>query len=337
MATLGKPGPIGLDVGAHSIKAAQIRPGRGRNVLWAAASLRIPPGSKEARGGSSLAGLMSRVLKSDRFMGRNVVVAASHEDCTVRIIRLPKMDEKELGRAVHFEIQKHLYFADFVTDHKVIRELENADGTELEILVVAARKPAVHSILNSVDSARLRSLAVDVEALASARAVAEDEEGSYCIADVGHTHTNISVFEGPVLAVHRSISIAGSQLAERIAAAGGGDLTEPGQLTPEVRAGIEEATGDLVAEMALEINRSLDYYRDTRGEVEITYLIGGGSSLPGVGASLASLVGAEVRTFEADDSLESLLVDRKHFSRRIPRALIPRFAVAIGLAARGSE
>lgn len=341
MAVGGRLSKIGLDFGSHALRAVQLQQSSRRKSVHAMATLTTNTAFSERPSTVSVkerAQAIRRLLSMDRFQGRQVIVAASHVDCVVRIVHLPKMTSAEMDQAVHFEMKKHAYFSgeDYVTDYKVLRPVETPHGPQVETVAVAARKAPINSMLDAIEAARLRSSVVDMEGLAAARALNRDESDAFCITDIGHTHTNISVFDGPDLLVHRSIGVGGYHILNRITSVVGGinSFEELAGMARTQTDATAEAVSDAAAEITLEISRSLDYFRNSRRPVDTLYVTGGGSMLPRVVELISDQVEAEVKV---GDPLASIDVDSSRFSAEIITAMTPRIAVAVGLAERGLE
>lgn len=341
MAAGGRVGKIGLDFGSHTLRAVQLRESTKTKSLFAMATLTARTVFTERPSTESVkerAQAIRRLFSMDRFSGKQVIVAVSHEDCVVRMVNLPKMTSQEMREAVHFEMKKHAFFSgdDYVTDFKVIRPVETPHGPQLEVAAVAARKEPIVSMLDAIEAARLKSVAVDVEGIAASRALNRGRSEAFCITDIGHTHTNISVFDGEDLIVHRSIGVAGYHILNRITAVVGGisSFEDLGGLVRTQSEAVDEAVGEAVDEITLEIGRSLDYFRNSRKPVDILYVTGGGSMLPRVVEFISDRVEGEVKV---GDPFASIEVDPSQHSSEVISVLRPRLAVAVGLAERGLE
>ncbi|MEW6082258.1 MAG: type IV pilus assembly protein PilM [Bacillota bacterium] len=332
-----KSGPIGLDLGAHTFKAVQLMEAGGNISLGAVATVRAPIFGEGPLKINEMSRAISRLLQLGSFSKKEVMVAASNEDCVVRILYLPKIPSSEIEQAVHWEMEKFVPFGanDYVTQHRVIKEVE-ADGTKLETLVVAARKSPIVTVLDSLSQSRLTSLGVDMEALAAGRVIAGASDEAFCLLDIGHSHTAISLFEGPYLRIHRSINMAGFHLMDRIDRALGTGTAEFQQVMSEAmhrKEVVAEAIEPILSEICVEINRSLNYFRSQlRRDIDGVYLTGGGAAIVGVQDFIEMNVVGDI---QRANPLSEIRVDEANIANEALDVLAPRLAVAVGLAMRG--
>jgi type IV pilus assembly protein PilM len=109
----------------------------------------------------------------------------------------------------------------------------------------------------------------------------------------------------------------------------------PGGIEPRPIEPIIATVSDI---LALEVRKTMDFYRATAEEGEQTIqkilLAGGGSKLPGLANYLAKRFEIEVEVF---DPFKQIEVDEKKFDPEYMREIVPEMAVAVGLALRGVE
>ena len=90
--------------------------------------------------------------------------------------------------------------------------------------------------------------------------------------------------------------------------------------------------------LALEIQKTMDFYRATaeegEGTVQKIYISGGGSKLPGLTEYLAKRFEVTVEVF---NPFRQIKVDVRRFDPDYMREVVPEMAVAVGLALRGVE
>src|SRR3989454_12851576 len=152
----------------------------------------------------------------------------------------------------------------------------------MEVLLVATKKDKVNDYANAVREAGLTPKVVDVDAFAI--------ENMYCanynvspaeliaIVNIGASVMNINILKGGVSAFTRDITIGGNRYSERIQQDLGLDLEEAeaakkGHL-PEANANaLQQAVAAVNEEVATEIGRSFDYFRNTSPDEDIAHIV----------------------------------------------------------------
>lgn len=346
-------GCIGLDVGSFGCRAVQLAwTGTGVELVQVASLERPRRGDGKIKP-AELAPLIGGFLRQNRFHGKEVATAVSHEDSVIRVVSMPPMSEEELGPAVRYEAERYIPFApgDCVTDYAVLGETEAGGAPQLEVLLVAARRSSVEALLEAVRKAGFRSVGVDAEALAAGRALLRNGgdgngegagDGSAgnsplrVLCDIGHTCTNISVFRGRSLRIHRSVTVAGATMLDRAARTVGLERASPQALfagsAGQSRTTVAPALTPVWEELVTELNRSIDFCRSQEGEQPDRVLLTGGAlRVPGLVAHLRERVAIPV---EVANPVEGMMAGRS-VRMGFLTEVVPELAVAVGLALRG--
>ncbi len=352
---------IGLDIGTSAIKVAQVtRIGNGIFRLDRLGVTPVPIGAIE--GGtvnsvSMVARHIVKLLRQYRIGVRQVMAAVAGEAVIVRMLKFPAMPRKELAGALGWESEKHLPYPvnEAIIDFDVI-DTDPATG-EQEVLLVAAHRSLIESHVAVLKEAKLQALAIDVQPFALARTIggnlAAGQGGAapinIAVIDVGAGTTDLTIFEGEIQRFTRIIPIAGHYFTHAIAAQLGvsdqeaealkiarGQVPLPDKPTvnPEDER-LCSAIGAVMRELAMEIRRSLDFYR-LQYHSEITRLVatGGGTALRNMSDSLESELSIRV---EIADPFTMVQPSRRVSSSKLLNRVGSLFCVAIGLALRGVQ
>ena len=167
--------PIGIDIGARSIKLVQFTGDRSRLVEAARVELApLAEGAKPEEQAQRAAEGLRRGLKDREFHGRDAVLSLCDRQLFLQSLRVPKQSGRELDRLVAQEAAGRLPFA---IDQAEIRFLEAADvrqgdQTLREVIVFAVQRTILQQALGVVEQARLKPVAVDVEPAALVRSYA---------------------------------------------------------------------------------------------------------------------------------------------------------------------
>ncbi len=293
---------VGLDIGATAVRAAELQ-GGDTPVVVRAAQVPLPEGAVEAgeiRQPEIVSEALRELWQRGGFKSRQVYMGVGNQRVVVREIALPWLPEKELRASLGFQAQEFIPMPveDAVLDFDPLGEFEQEGRRMLRLILVAAQRAMVNTVVDVALAAKLEPIGVDLVPFAMARAVGmpevgmEDEEaGEEAIVDIGATVTNILVHEKGVtrfvrilpsggrditLAIARNFGVE-ADVAERLkrgeAVEGGPDLEE-----------VHRASMQRAQNFVDEVRSSLEFYTAQAKEVQIgrVKVTGGGSRLEGL-------------------------------------------------------
>src|SRR5918998_460664 len=171
-------GSVGLDIDSRYLAAAQVNGGR----VTRCASQNLPDGL--VRDGEVVdAETLGQHLKSFASaagLPRNVRLGVANQQIVVRVVELPRIeDERQRDAAVRFQASEAIAMPldEAVLDHQVAGFAEAPDGTpRMQVVVVAARRTMVETLLEAVKVSGLKAEGVDLDAFALVRALATQAE-----------------------------------------------------------------------------------------------------------------------------------------------------------------
>ena len=220
-------GSIGLDIDGRYLAAAQVNGGR----VTRCASQNLPEGlvrDGEVSDPDAL-GQHLKSFASAANLPRNVRLGVANQQIVVRVVELPRIeDDKQRDAAVRFQASEAIAMPldEAVLDHQIAGFTTAADGTpRMQVVLVAARRKMIETLLEAVKAAGLKAEGVDLDAFALVRALAVDTEEEDPRARV-FCHlggvTNLAVAVGTNCFFTRPLSAvwdeedAGSRLADEI-------------------------------------------------------------------------------------------------------------------------
>lgn len=240
-------GPVvGLDIGSSFIKACEVEAKGGKASLRGIAVVPTPPeavANSEITDPVTLGKTIRQVLKQAGIKCPKVVTCVSGQSSlVVRIIEVPKMTPNELKETMKWEIERHVPFAaeQVVMDYQpLVPPEEVPDGQNMEVLLAVAQEALVTRHLEAIQQAGLKPVAIDIEPLASSRALLDlsngaGPEGTVAIVDIGASTTDIGIYKEGRIAFTRSIQLAGNTLTKAISDVLGQPLAEAERLKKEV-------------------------------------------------------------------------------------------------------
>lgn len=235
---LSKP-LLGLDIGADSIKAVELRPAGNAMRVVRAAIAPIHGGPRGEQNPDDVGKALARLLRENHFGTRRVATAVSGEAVIVRVLRLPAMKNaapNEVRMAIQSEAQDFIPFdmEEVLFDYQLLGNSGTQDATVNEALIVAVRKDVVERLLALLDEAGLETEIIDVSsfalcnALAYGGAYAKDEV--IALVSIGAATTSIAILRNGMTRFTRDLTVAGRAITAAIANELGVPFAEAEQL-----------------------------------------------------------------------------------------------------------
>jgi type IV pilus assembly protein PilM len=343
-------GSVGLDVGSTAVRAAEVALGGGQPSLVRAAQVPLAAGAVEngeVREPHVVTEAIRELWQRGGFKTRQATLGVGNQRAVVREVTVPALPPKELSQALPFQIQEliPIPLEDAVLDHDVLDEFEQEGTRMLRLLVVAAQRTMVTTMVDAATQAKVEPVGVDLVPFALIRSVGQgdglnlDESGmgGEAIVDVGADVTNICVHERGVARFVRILPSGGRDVTRALADALSvseeeaeslkwGQPVEGAPSPAEVQSIVDRRAGVLVDE----IRSSLDFYRAQMPDSEVSRVLvtGGGSKLPGFVERLRDRMGGRV---ERGHPFGKVAVQLQMDAETMAEAE-PLLAVAVGLA-----
>ena len=290
-------GPIGIDLGSHTIRLLQLTGDHTRIVD--AVRWDLP---EEARDEDpkirvpAVADAMQQALSCRDFRGREAVLCLGSRELFVQNIRVPKSPDGDISSVVQQEAAGRLPYDIAETD---IRFIETADirhgGTmRREVIILACHRPILDHTLDIVTQAGLRPVAVDVEPVALMRCHVsqfrreEDRTQRAMFVHIGATSTVVVIAAGEEILFIKYLDIGGRQFDEAVARHLGMDLAAASMLRrhngdrraeqqdADVAKGVSQAVRPVIDRLANELLSCIRYHSVTfRGAPLSRTVLGG--------------------------------------------------------------
>jgi type IV pilus assembly protein PilM len=303
--------PIGVDVGTRFIKMVQFS--GDRNRVLAAGRWEIPQSAKQSPQelAQRIADTLQRGLRERPFVGRDVILALSDKQLVLQNIRVPKVSGAELDRAVAQEIAGRVPFPVEETELRYLEAADVRQGDSLvrEVIVFACHRPVLRQLLELVELAELRPVAVDVEPTALARNYAsqcrrgDDLKLRALVVHVGFARTAAVITQGDEILFVKYIDVGGTQFDAAVARHLNMEPSEAAALRrthgdrrsdqqdPEIVRSVEGATRPIIERLAQELAMCIRYHSVTfRGQPLARCVIGGGEASQPLAEGLTRLL-----------------------------------------------
>lgn len=308
-------GRVGLDLGSHTINGVEVVEHVSEIVIRSVGSAAVP-GLRSKDEPFDVGGVVHAIKElwsSAGFESKSVVLALPPNAVYVKWLHLEAADEDELDQTARTAAVRGAPFpsSDAITDYRVLSARRSGSRTVYYVMVVAASSPVMDLILNTVETAGLEPLAVDIAAAAAVRSfdtqkrkagpLWSNQPLAHCI--LGARSTTIAVVRGDALEFARTIPVGGNDFtdclaeyagiswseADMIKATPGTRLIENGiMIAPSGNSEWRVPCENVVGRLAREIQRSLRFFSSQFAEgsylgmIGATTLSGGGALLKGI-------------------------------------------------------
>ena len=226
---------LGLDIGSHSIKLAEVKHTREGAVITCAKAIQISREQEkdtEYIADIAIADALRELIDKSTLRSKRVVTAVSsalEEQVTILssffipelIPDLPKEDIKT-NVMMEAEVQARIPFpADFaVADCNILEETTFEGKKGLEVFFVAVHRDLIDSQFRLLRSVGLIPIAIDVDFLALARLLGFTNQildhGNVAIIDIGASKTSVGFYQNGKLRLYPHVPVAGDYLTDEV-------------------------------------------------------------------------------------------------------------------------
>lgn len=234
---------VGIDVGSHSIKVAEIRSQGGRPAITALGIIPTPMNTVDQTGILDPENVGAAVRQACAEGGAGIAEAilslAGQQSILVRTLEVPRMNETELRQHMDWEVQRNIPFSesDVEQDFKAY-PASDAASQNLDVVMAISPRSAVENGVGVIKKAGKKPIALDVEPLAIARVLATAYAGdiagqSICVIEIGHRTTAINIYKDGQLMMPRQVPMGGEMFTREISERLGVSMDEAERLKIE--------------------------------------------------------------------------------------------------------
>jgi type IV pilus assembly protein PilM len=345
-----KKSVAGLDVGSSSIKAVELE-GKMSNLNLVSVGFENLPGDTVVDGQimelNTVAEAIQNICKNYQIKANQVVTGVSGHSVIIKNIVLPPMSREELEESIDWHAEEHIPYdlADVSLDYHITEE--NSDATQ--VLIAACKREKIDNIKQAIQLSGKQAIVIDVDTFALQNCYEVNYQPAptdvVTLLNIGAATMNINIVQGNRSLFTRDITVGGSQFTDILqrtlgisfqqAEAVKRGVTESDNVDEKA---IEPLMGGVMETVALEIQKTFDFYRATAEDGGVTVqkilISGGGSKLEGLSQQLSARLELPV---EVLDPFRQIKVDTRKFDPDYLSEIMPEMAVAVGLALRGVE
>jgi type IV pilus assembly protein PilM len=335
---------ISVDIGSSSIKVLEVRTGSEGLELMRWGVMPTPPGAIQSnmvtepeRVAQGVRGL----IESRGMRSRKAITAVPGPAVMIKRVTLPAQTPQEIENTIMFEAGNFIpeELDNVNIDYQVLEARE--DTKQMEVLLVAAKKDIVSSYAETLRSAGLQPVVVDVDyfALDNMYELNYDPipEQVVALVNIGARYSSINIVKGGRSTFTGDVPVGGRDVTEALTR----DLGVSAEEAERIKAGGESkidaeqlsmAFGPAVDALIEEIHYALSFFwtAATDERIDVLYLSGGAARTPELAQRLAERTEAPVEI--ADPLGRVSLASAADMAALRERGT--EFAVAMGLAMR---
>jgi type IV pilus assembly protein PilM len=315
---------VGLDLGSRSLKLVELEstPAGVRLLKSLIQELPVPAEGQAV----DRAGWLQSALKE--FAASDVHVSAGGPEVAMRRVAVPLMSRQELPEAVKWQVKEQLPFPvqDALLDCRVTGEVWEKDIKKQDVLVAAAGRAFIQSLLETVERAGVRVASVSpthAALWACASALVPDiGRGSAALVEIGAGQTEVTIAKDGQIRLVRDLAVGSDSLTGSLV---GVVVSEHGQTAIDrsraealkrrygVLADAAEGTTEdgvplfhlsslmrpVLEHLLTELSRVFSFYRVQMDDAGVSRLLlcGGGATLKQLQSYLADGLGMTVEVF----------------------------------------
>lgn len=154
---------LGLDIRPAELRYVCLEEGKGGLSVLHQGTLEV---QTDDVGLLRMAQGLSQALKQRKIRPRSVIVGLPRQQCFLKVLTMPVMDQEDLGGALAFELEKHLPVdpETLVLDHRIIK---GRLAREMTVQVAAAQKAWTESLLSALQAGGLQPDVLQPSSLAT--------------------------------------------------------------------------------------------------------------------------------------------------------------------------
>ena len=334
---------VGLDIGSGLIKVAVIDHSKKNPELTRVAVTPLLADAiveGEIMDPGIVAEAIQTTLSAAGVKGKSVVTAVGGRDVIIKKIQIERVKEAQARELMRWEAEQHVPFdmESVELDFQILDP--DADGNEMSVLLVAAKRELIEAKQRILTDAGLDGSVVDVDAFALHNAFELNYpnamRGIVALVNMGHEVTNVNILDEGVPILTRDIALGTRRFQEDLQRERGLSSEEAQRLLQgyDRSSHLDAVLESRGEEVAVGIERAAAFLASssrTGAQVRAVYTCGGGSRIPGLTNVLADRLRLSV---EQANPLANLKIRDGAMDDLVTDEVAPLLMLPIGLALR---
>lgn len=346
-----KQKPFGLDIGTQSMKAVWLSEEKNGFLLKSVITMPTPPKgmvSESPLDQEEMSQAIHNMVASAKISTSYVNIAFPESHVYTKVLELPLLSDKELASAMLWEAEQHVPvpLETITLDWKVLQRPNNpAEGTKMQVLLVAAPTALIKKYEKIISSAGLTLVSAETEILSAIRALTFSSNNyrspNSIIVNIGAISTSLAIIKNGAIIFTYSIPTGGIAINRALATDFGLSIAQAeeykrtyGLAEKEFGGKIGKSSEPILLSIISEIKKAQAFYLDkykNDDPIQQLILTGGTAKLSGIDLFFAGHSGIETII---GDPWKILL------NAELPQEIKANgssFTVAVGLAMRDYE
>ncbi|MBI2033243.1 MAG: type IV pilus assembly protein PilM [Candidatus Levybacteria bacterium] len=344
-----KQRPLGLDIGASTIKAVLFSDKGNKLMLSVALISPTPPKgmlSEAPLDQEEMARAIRQIVEEAKITTPFVNIALPENRVYTKVLDMPVLSDRELSSAIYWEAEQYIPvpLETITLDWKVLRRPSTPNEGKMQVLLVGAPVSLVTKYQNILKLAGLTVSFAETEILSAIRALTYKSQidknvhfPNSLIVNVGSAITSIAIIKDGILAFTYSFAIGGAAINRAIATDLGFTITQAEEykkvygVSQETLGGkIGDATKPILLSIIAEIKKAIAYFKEKNPDASISQIIlsGGTAKLPGIDGFFAQNCEIETATANPWNMLEGDAIPKEIQDNG------PDYTIAVGLGLR---
>ncbi|MEK7664058.1 MAG: type IV pilus assembly protein PilM [Patescibacteria group bacterium] len=337
---------VGVDIGTDAIKIVEVSNRGGYKKLENYCEVNSSLVSKQPLlstiedGSLSSSGMISsalkEILKEARIKTEKAVFSLPDFLTFAAYFEIPPMPEKEMPGAIYYNASRYLTLpiTDVTLDWVVVPNESKDSSSQVKIFLIAVPNQVIKEYQKIAKEAGLELLALESEVFGLVRSLAQNNQNTICLIDMGAKTSTINVVDRGFLKRSYSFNFSSDQLSNALAGALNLKVNEAEKIKNNEgilskRADVVKTLKTFIDQLFWEIKSiSADFLTQEKKQVSEFYLTGGNANLPGLKDYFA-------QNFKESSVYVSNCFSNFSHPKILKKNLIemsPRFSAAIGVA-----
>ncbi|MCB1152025.1 MAG: type IV pilus assembly protein PilM [Deltaproteobacteria bacterium] len=339
---------LGLDIGSSSIKVLELKETKTGYQLVNFGIEPLPPETivdSTIMNAPAVVSAIRKLLDSNQIKAKDVATSVSGHSVIIRKITLPLMTDEEIASNIQWEAEQYIPFDinEVNIDYQRLDAVSEDQGSQ-DVLLVAVKKDMVNDYVAVINEAGLNPVVMDVDAFCVQNMYEinyEMQRGKViALVNIGAGVININIVRNGSSVFTRDMSIGGNHYTEEIQKQFGLSFEEAEALKvsgdPQKQNQLDEIMRNLHSAIALETQRSLDFFVATSsmGQISKVFLSGGCAKNKGLSETIERQVGIPVEVVNPFNNIE---INPNKFDMEYIQDVAPMCGVVVGLALRRAD
>ncbi len=341
---------VGLDLGSHSIKLAEIdHSGKVPSLVNYGVTEILPGAVRDGQvvDRAPVIESINILFETVGVANRQVSVALNGSEVIIKNIQTDRMKPDELRKTIAWEAEQHVPFP--INEISLDFQILDPESSEprMNVLLVAAKRDLIDEKLALLEAAGCETVVLDVDTFALMNALEAGleptPESCRCIVHFGFESTHLGLVKHGQPVLTRNLPVGASQLVQTIQGQLGlsedesylaliGQASEDGKQPPD----LGPYLFSLLDDVAIGVNRASAFLESTEesGHIDKVFLSGGCANIPGLEKIFQEKVGLPAEVF---NPLVRLHCKPELFRAEPVERVAPLLMLAVGLGLRVPE